>query len=655
MSEVSFDLVRRIEQLAQHARADEAAAAAGVDALRGDLTALRSEVRLLRTDVGSLTTSARAEEHRSSLEERLAALEDALAGLSEQVEALAREGAHETTDRLVTLADDLVTLRERQDTLAGSVSSALGQLGATVDRSLGTLSSSLSGAVADSREVQGAHVDAAVARLAGELSNELPTRPYLEEELAALRNDLADALEEVREKIEGHTDRNAQGIEAALGAHRDALAAQVAADRLSGLTTAIEGLRADSQAAAASAAATAARLDGVDSSLEETSAILAALRSEWSKRTAEVVRDARTAGEAAVAAMQERFDETLAEVRGSLDNNVALFREALTHTVSAVEDARAELTDGTERLSVAGRGLLGYLAERDRALEEERDRIVHDVLDEFATGLSAKERRALSGRVGEALDRRRDSRDAARWREHGGRPLPEVPPAPDLSPYDAAPDAPHDAPSNAPHDAPSNVAHPAPRRADDQLPPAPRRRSAPRSALTPAKAAAKPAAKAPAKAPAKALAKPAAKTPAPAASKTAAKSPAPAVARRAVKSASKPAGPPTDPAGPGASKPGARAAASRTEALRRRVAGRSGRSGPVAAAPGAAPVPVPAPVPAPPAVPPASVAGARRRARVASMPEVPRPDAAIDAATGHRPARSTDRPSAPEAGGPGAS
>jgi hypothetical protein len=54
--------------------------------------------------------------------------------------------------------------------------------------------------------------------------------------------------------------------------------------------------------------------------------------------------------------------------------------------------------------------------------------MLHEVLDEFAQGLSAKERRAVSSRVGEALDRRRDARDAGKFRRgEGEKPAIEIP------------------------------------------------------------------------------------------------------------------------------------------------------------------------------------------------------------------------------------
>jgi len=104
---------------------------------------------------------------------------------------------------------------------------------------------------------------------------------------------------------------------------------------------------------------------------------------------------------------------------------------SLAGQVAAIADVTGTLGGGTDRLVGAGQALLAYLAERDRWLERERDRMLHEVLDEFAQGLSAKERRAVSSRVGEALDRRRDARDAGRFRRtEADKPAIEIPAVP---------------------------------------------------------------------------------------------------------------------------------------------------------------------------------------------------------------------------------
>jgi hypothetical protein len=142
------------------------------------------------------------------------------------------------------------------------------------------------------------------------------------------------------------------------------------------------------------------------------------MRSDWQPRVDAVVAEGRASAQGVLHEVQEQLEHSLAEMS-----------EMLAGQAKAVRDVSGLLGGGTERLVSAGQALVAYLAERDRALEAERDRILHEVLEEFAIGLSPKERKAVASRVGEALDRRRDVRDAHRYRRsQQGQPAVEVPP-----------------------------------------------------------------------------------------------------------------------------------------------------------------------------------------------------------------------------------
>jgi hypothetical protein len=247
------------------------------------------------------------------------------------------------------------------------VRGALRELGGALDRGLGGLSSSLD------------------ERLPDELGERLaPLRRQLDEVIDG-RQEVLGEVTWVRDRLAEHFDADAMGaLRADLA---DAL--EEIRDRVAGQVT--EQLRGDIAAELAAARA------AVEQRLDE-------------------VRDAT--------------DAQLTEVRGALSEQNAALR-------SAVDG----LTAGIDRIAVAGRGLLGYLAERDRLLEAERDEMLHAVLDEFAEGLSAKERRTLSSRFGAALDRRRDARDAQRWRAAAPAGRVDEPEPPDLSVY-AEPEAP---------------------------------------------------------------------------------------------------------------------------------------------------------------------------------------------------------------------
>jgi hypothetical protein len=121
----------------------------------------------------------------------------------------------------------------------------------------------------------------------------------------------------------------------------------------------------------------------------------------------------------------------LAEVQAEVAHSMAELRDALDGQVGAIGNVTGYLSGGTDRLVAAGQSLLAYLGERDRMLERERDRMLHEVLEEFAEGLSPRERRAVASRVTEAVDRRRDARDAARFRKDAA-PEPEIPSVPSL-------------------------------------------------------------------------------------------------------------------------------------------------------------------------------------------------------------------------------
>jgi hypothetical protein len=148
--------------------------------------------------------------------------------------------------------------------------------------------------------------------------------------------------------------------------------------------------------------------------------VVGEMHADWDRRTDAAIDLVAQAGHAAV-------DEFRAEVRDVVDS----LRASVDAGTDEVTGSKDLVMTATARLVSAGEALLGYLARRDQILEGERDRIFHDVLDAFAQGLSAKERRGMGERVGAALERRRDARDAERFRQAGsGAPAIEVPDVP---------------------------------------------------------------------------------------------------------------------------------------------------------------------------------------------------------------------------------
>ena len=103
-------------------------------------------------------------------------------------------------------------------------------------------------------------------------------------------------------------------------------------------------------------------------------------------------------------------------------------RTALRETSDTVLGAALSSPTGRPG-SGGGEALLQYLAERDHALEETRDRVLHELLDDFAQGLKPKERRGLAEMLQTSRERAAQKRDAERWRrEQAGAPPPEAVP-----------------------------------------------------------------------------------------------------------------------------------------------------------------------------------------------------------------------------------
>jgi len=149
--------------------------------------------------------------------------------------------------------------------------------------------------------------------------------------------------------------------------------------------------------------------------------VVSTMNADWDRRTDATIDLVSQAGHAAVDEFRDEIQDLVADLRESVDG-----------TTSAVGGSVEIVTSATQRLVTAGQALLGYLARRDQLLEAERDRVLHELLDEFARGLPAKDRRAMGERVTDALERRKDARDAERYRRTtAGAPAVEVPEVPE--------------------------------------------------------------------------------------------------------------------------------------------------------------------------------------------------------------------------------
>ncbi|MFN2625098.1 MAG: hypothetical protein ABR520_03315 [Mycobacteriales bacterium] len=503
-------LSMRIEELAQQAARELEAERS----MSGDVSALRGEV--------------------GALDARLAALEDALNGVADRLEAFAREGASQTADRFEALrafvadrgADTAATLIDAQRAgasgvmsrvdeavlgLAGSVREAIDGLAQSVETSLGALGGSVGTALADARDSHADRLDEIVASLSG-------MRETIVGEVERVRDEATEMLDEVRAQTTEQLETTRTALTDVAGELRETVTTQLD-ETTAAVTARMSEVKRGVDVASSVLDELRRRVDAATKTGTDTAASVGQLAEDWTTLTSRVVEETRAAAAAQLDEFRERVGHDLAVVRDSLRD-----------TATRIGAAQHALDDGTNRLEVAGTGLLRYLAERDIALETERDRILTDILEEFARGLSKGDRRALAGRVTESLERHRDARDADRWRAlQAGQP--PAAPVPLLVDSAELPERPSSIiPGLEPEAGPADAADYAPGAAEPAAPvPAPRetgRRPAGAAGTTPPVKAAKPArpAKKAAKA-AKAVKAPAKKpaAPRPAATKAAAR------------------------------------------------------------------------------------------------------------------------------------
>jgi hypothetical protein len=444
------------------------------------LTGLRAEITELEERLAAIEDTVDALSER--LESRIASLDDRLAALLQSMNAeraAASQHREKTSEALQEQAGAL-------DEWAEAVRAGLEDLGEAVATSLGNLGETLQDPA--SRDADRRHLEALVTEVMTAIDES--TRP-IDEQLTSLQGGILDGFADARERLLAELGTVLESLERASVETRDNVELQLTELR-NDFADALDEVR-----------------EHVDDTVGGSSAnvveALAELRTDWKSRADIVVAEGRASAQGVL----EDVQATLAE------------------QVDAIGTVSGTIGGGTERLVAAGQALLAYLADRDRSLERERDRVLHEVLEEFAAGLTPRERRAVASRVGEAVDRHRDSRDAARFRRaQAGEPELDIPSVPGVVARlsEPIPTPPRPAPrrSSLRPAAKSAPKPPAKKTAKAAPKPAPKTASK-KAAKAAAKPAAKTAAKAPAKAPAKSAAKPAAKRAAAAPAKAAPK------------------------------------------------------------------------------------------------------------------------------------
>jgi prefoldin subunit 5 len=348
------------------------------------LTGLRSEMSGL-------------EDRLSEIDSRLSSLDDRIAALLQSLNAERGVAATHRERTNESLQEQAAALDEWAEAVRGG----LEDLGEAVANSLNNLGETLQDPAA--RDADRRHVEALITEVITAVDEAM--RP-VESQLEGLQAGILDGFSAARERLVDELRSTLDSLEQASVATRDNVENQLVELR-NDFADALDEVR-----------------EHVDETVrttgESVTSALQELRDDWRPRAESVVSEGR-------AAALGVLDEVRAEVERAMSGLAA----AVSDQTAAIDSVHGALGSGAERLVAAGQSLLAYLADRDRKLERERDSVLHELLEEFSQGLSPRERRAVASRVAEAVDRRRDSRDAARFRRReAGEPEPDIPSVP---------------------------------------------------------------------------------------------------------------------------------------------------------------------------------------------------------------------------------
>jgi hypothetical protein len=129
--------------------------------------------------------------------------------------------------------------------------------------------------------------------------------------------------------------------------------------------------------------------------------------------------------------VEQQTTSVVAEVRDAAGEAAALLQRTVGGIERAANDMNKRFSEMSARMASFQEQILAYLQVRDVALEEKRDQIVSEILDDYLRTVPAKERGGAIQNLREAFRRRRDRKDAGKYREAtADQPrLPQVPPA----------------------------------------------------------------------------------------------------------------------------------------------------------------------------------------------------------------------------------
>ncbi|MFY9588903.1 MAG: hypothetical protein WAT66_15780, partial [Actinomycetota bacterium] len=359
-----------------------------------------------------------------SADEISAAVSASVGGLRDELSTALSTTRTELRDALTAAANEL---RETLGSSAGESRTAMTDAGnalrTSLDAKTDELQRMVNASVAEMRTSVATALEGLRARLDEVASGSLSVAD-VEPLIDRASTSATDGVEAVRKRAE-ELSAALRGVEERLGqrlGNVDGISAELKALRetMKGLT-------------ALPASFESAIGEGRESMQQAIDAVAAQIR-EDAGTAAERIR-----GEAGLVLEKTTSLADEAAARLSEASTLALGRigEAGSTTIDRLTDAAAAVEREMEKVPRAVReiakrmdefqeSMLAYLTARDLALEETRDRVLQELLDEYAAGLSQRQRTGLGTGLRRAFARRRDKRDAERFRT-GTPDLPKMP------------------------------------------------------------------------------------------------------------------------------------------------------------------------------------------------------------------------------------
>jgi len=374
------------------------------------------------------------------MQERLAPLEAAIAELSRSVGSLPEPLAQLVEDVSRTTGDQatsaMLGVVGRVEGLSTSLTSAVQQLGSLFGR-IDSLEEAMSGDVDFAQDAIGVQVED-VARSIVTAKDEVVAG------LEQARWEQAMSSQTVREELTAHSESMLRQHSTSVEALREEMTSAIEtvigeqAQSAEGLKAGIESVArgiSDDQASMLQAL----RLDlaaGTERSISENYAV-----------TTGGLREVKTAVTELLATASARLFDRMQQVRDDVEQVKGWVDSQQSHISSTISDAvepfadelqtiservrqsNRRITESNSRMEAMQESLVAYLAERDYKMERARDQILMELMAEMSESLKPKDKQRLGDAMRDAAQRKRDRRDAERWRRMRSGDLPMGPEA----------------------------------------------------------------------------------------------------------------------------------------------------------------------------------------------------------------------------------